>query len=95
MLHCKRNRASKLVSTKAKSLQIRRLMPMSEGRVASSWLYEILRALIEERLKIEAGIVPDNLLLSTCVRLLRNKAQVFQIHCIAFYLLGGRNQVSI
>jgi hypothetical protein len=68
---------------------------MSEGRVASSWLYEILRALIEERLKIEAGIVYDNLILSTCVRLLRNKAQVFQIHCIAFYLLSGRNQVSI
>lgn len=74
-----------------------RVMPMSEGRVASSWLYEILRALIKERLKIEAGIVPDNLLLSraTCVRLLRNKAQVFQIHCIAFYLLCGINQVSI
>jgi hypothetical protein len=43
------------------------VMPKFKGGVPSSWLSDMRKFLIEERLKIEGGTVPDNLLPSSAI----------------------------
>ena len=38
-----------------------KVIPMSNGRCPWIWLFPTSNCIIEERLKIEGGIVPDNL----------------------------------